>query len=116
LFDDFFRRQEPEDGYEDEHAESDVGGVVGDRDCAEVERGGGELLDGTAGEGLAGGAADGGGEDDPGYGGEGAGDGVERDGEGRDAAVADPGCREGDEREAEEEGEVGPEYAVGDVV
>ncbi len=48
--------------------------------------------------------------------GEGAGEGVERDGEGRDAAVAHPVGGEGDQRKAEEEGEVGPEDAVGDVV
>jgi hypothetical protein len=65
---------------------------------------------------LAGGAADAGGKNDPGDSGEHAGEGVERDGEGRDAAVADPGGGEGDQGEREEEGEVRPEDAVGDVV
>ena len=93
-----------------------LGGPEGDGDGAEVEGSGDGLLDGAAGQGLAGGAADEGGEDDPGDGGKGAGEGIECDGEGGDAAVADPRGGERDQREREEEGEVRPEDAVGDVV
>jgi hypothetical protein len=57
-----------------------------------------------------------GGEDHPGDSGEGADGCVKSDGKGRDAADADPVGSDGDERQREEEGEIGPEDAVSDLV
>jgi hypothetical protein len=55
-------------------------------------------------------------ENHPWDGGEGANGGVESDGKGRDAADGNPVGSNGDERQREEESEVGPEDAVGDLI
>ncbi len=115
-FHDFAGREEPEDGDSGDHADGDPGRDEGHRDGAHVEAQGGSLLGHAAGGRGPAAALDEGGEDHPGDGGEGADGSVESDGSGRDAADSDPVGRDGDERQSQEEGEVGPEDAVGDLV